>query len=89
MTEGTITPNCKYIVQCRSQIGAPDKIDLRDTWLTTNLEEYPSYTPSDEPSVSPNNNNIMLTLLQPVINVQEIPSSEGSPVSDVIECKYY
>ena len=69
MTEGTITPNCKYLVQCRSQIGAPDKIDLRDTWLTTNLEEYPSYTPSDEPSVSPNNNNIMLMLLQDVLHV--------------------
>ena len=89
MTEGTITPNCKYLVQCRSQIGAPDKIDLRDTWLTTNLEEDPSYTPSDDPRVSPNNNIIMLTSLQPVMHVQEITASKGDPVSEVIEFTDY
>ena len=85
MREGTINPNCTYLVQCISQIYAPDNIDLKDTWLTPNIEEDPSYTPSDDPSVYLNNNNIMLTSLQPVLNVQEIPSSEGAPVSEVME----
>ena len=89
MREGTITPNWTYLVQCISQIGAPDNIDLKQNCLTTNIEEDTSYTTSDEPIVSPNNNNIILTLLQPIMNEQEIPSSEGSPVSEVIECKDY
>ena len=69
MREGTITQNWTYLVQGISQIGATDNIDLKDTLLNPNLEEYPRYTPSDEPSVSPNNNNIMLMLLQDVLHV--------------------
>ena len=76
-------------MQCISHIGAPDNIDLKHNCLTTNIEEDTRYTTSDEPIVSPNNNNIILTLLQPIMNEQEIPSSEGSPVSEVIECKDY
>ena len=38
MREGTITPNWEYLVQCRSQSGAPDNIDLKETWLNTNIE---------------------------------------------------
>ena len=89
MREGTITPNWAYLVQCRSQSGAPDNIDLKDTWLNTNIEEDPSYTPSDDPRVSPNNNIIMITSLQPIMHVQEITSSKGDPVSEVIEFTDY
>ena len=90
--ECKITPNWTYLVQCISQSGAPDNIDLKDTWLTPNIEEDTSYTPSDEPSVFPNNNNIMLTSLQPVLHVlhvQAIPSNEGVPVSEWIRFTDY
>ena len=37
--EGTIPPNCTYLVQCISQSVAPDNIDLKDTWFTQVLKE--------------------------------------------------
>ena len=34
MREGTISPNWAYLVQCISQSGAPENIDLKDTRFT-------------------------------------------------------
>ena len=38
MREGTIPPNCTYLVQHRSQSNAPENIYLSDTWFTPDLE---------------------------------------------------
>ena len=38
MREITISPNWKDLVQCSSQSGAPDNIDLKDSWFTPYLE---------------------------------------------------
>ena len=52
MREITIPPNWSYFVQLISQIGAPENIDLKDTWFTTDIEEYPGKTPSHKLGVS-------------------------------------
>ena len=39
--EGKITPNWTDIVQYIPQSGAPDNIDLKYTWFTSDLEENP------------------------------------------------
>ena len=61
MREGTIPPNWTSILQRRSQSGAPENTDLKYTWFTPDIEEYPSETPIHEPGISPDNNNHMLT----------------------------
>ena len=83
MREGTITPNWTYLVQCSSQIGTIDNIYLKCTWLNPNLDEDPRYTPSDDPSIAPKNNNIMLMSVQSVPHIQKILPSKGAPVSGV------
>ena len=62
MREGTIPPNLTDLVQRISKRGAPNNIDLKDTWFTPDLNEYPIETQSHEPSVAPGNNINMLTL---------------------------
>ena len=69
MREVTIYPNWTDIVQRISQIGTPDNIDLKDTWFTTDLEEYPIESPSHEPSIASENINNMLNLSQPIPQV--------------------
>ena len=70
MREGTIPPNCKHIVELISQSGALDDIDLKDNWLTPDLEEDPSKDPNRVPRVAPENNRNMITSLQIVYQVQ-------------------
>ena len=53
MREGTIPPNWTYLVQRRSESGAPDNNDLKDTWFTPYIEEYPRETPTQVPKVTP------------------------------------
>ena len=53
MREVTIPPNWKDIVKRSSHSGAPETIDLKYTWFTPDLEEYPSKTPSRDPSIDP------------------------------------
>ena len=55
MREGTIPPNWTDIVQCSSQSGAPDNIDLKDTWFIRYVEGYPVETPIHDPRVAPDN----------------------------------
>ena len=67
------------------QSGAPENIDLKDTWFTTDPEEDPRKTPSHETSVAPE--NVMSS--QYVPHVQEGTASEGASVTEVIECTDY
>ena len=53
MREGTIPSNLTDRVQLRSQSGAPENIDLKDTWFTPDLEGDPSETPNHMPRVVP------------------------------------
>ena len=39
MMEGTMPPNWTYLVQNISQIGAPENIDLYDTWFSPYIED--------------------------------------------------
>ena len=41
MREGKIPPNWTDLAQCSSQSREPDNIDLKYTWFTIYLEEYP------------------------------------------------
>ena len=68
--EGTIPPNWTDLVQNSSQIGAPQNIDLKETWFAPYLEEDPSETPNNEPIVAPDNNRNTITFLQSVTYVQ-------------------
>ena len=61
MREGIIQINCTDIVQHGSQSGSPDNIGLKDTWLTSYIQEDRSDTLSHDPSVAPENNNNTLT----------------------------
>ena len=79
----TIPPNWTDIVKFRSQSGATENINLRDNWFTPDLEEHPSKTSSNEPSVAPNNNDKTLTLTQSIQHLQGIPAIEGVSVSEV------
>ena len=58
MREVTIHPNWTYLVQSISQSGAPDNIDLKDTWFTPYLDEGPSKTPTHVPRVASENNKM-------------------------------
>ena len=70
MREGTMPPNFTDIVQLSSQSGAPDNIDLKDTWFTPYLVEDPIKTPIHKRSVAPENANNSLMLSEPVRHVQ-------------------
>ena len=72
-------------MQRSSQSGASENISLKDSWLTTDLDEDPRKTPSHDTSVSLENNNIMLTLSQSIPHVQENPSRKGASASEVID----
>ena len=85
MREGTILSNWTDIVQRSSQIIALENIDLKGTWFDPNLDGDPRKTPSNKPSVAPDNSNNTLTLLQSIPHVQESPASKGAYVSEVIE----
>ena len=85
MREGKIPPNWIDLVYHSSQNYAPDNIDTKYNWFTPDLEEYPSETPSHEPSVAPENNNNTITSSQSAPHVQESPASEGAHVSEVIK----
>ena len=85
MREGTIPQNWTYFMQRRSQSGAPDNIDLQDTWFNPDLEEYPRKNPINKPSTATENNNNTLMSLKYVLHAQQSTSSKGVPVSIVIE----
>ena len=86
MREVTILPNWKELVRCTSQIGAPENINLKDTWFTQNVEEYTSKPPSQDPSVAPENNNNMFTPSKSVPHVKSSPARKGETFSEVIKC---
>ena len=51
--EVTIPPNWSDLVQCRSQSGAQENIELKDTWFTTYIDEDHTETPTHVPRVTP------------------------------------
>ena len=85
MREGKIPLNWTNCVQLRSQISSSKNIDLKDTWFTPDLDEDPSKTSNQEPSVAPENSNNTITLSQSVPHLQERTASEGTPISEVID----
>ena len=86
--EVTIPPNWTDLLQPRSQRGAPDNINFRDTWFTQDLEGDPSKTPSHVPRIPPDNNINTIPSKQPVRQVQENTVNEGASVSEVIKIPY-
>ena len=77
MRESTIPPNCTDIMQRIPKRGEPENIYFKDTWFTTDLEEYPSKPPSHDPGVAPENNNKTLTWYQSELYVNKLwPSRE-------------
>ena len=78
MREGTIITNWTDLVQLISQSGAPDNIDLKDTWFNTDIEEDTRKTLSHKLSVTPENKNKTLTLSQYKPHVREIQAREGA-----------
>ena len=72
-------------MQNSSKSSSPDNIDLKDTWITPDLEEDARETTTHIPRVSSENNKNMITSSQSVQQVQEISVSEGASVSEVIE----
>ena len=69
-------------MQCFSQSGATDNIDLKDTWFTTDIEEHPRETPIQKTSIPPENNN------QPQskpAHTKIIPVGEGVLTSELNE----
>ena len=89
MREGTIPTNWTDLVQLRSQSCTPYSICINDACFTSDIEEYPSETPSHESIIAQDNNNNTLTLLQYIPHLQEIPARKGVPVSEVIKRQYY
>ena len=53
MTEGTIHPNWTDLLQRSSESGAPENIDIEDTWFTPDLVECTIKTTSHVPIVAP------------------------------------
>ena len=86
MMEDTIPPNLKDLVQLSSQNGAPDNIDLNNTWFTPYIEEYTRKNPTQLPRVALENNGNTITSSKPVQQVQESPISKGVLGYEVIEC---
>ena len=72
-------------MQHSSQSGAPENIDLRNTWFDPYFKKYPSETPNHLTRVATENNRNMITSFQSVKKVPEILLSEGASVSEVIE----
>ena len=72
-------------MQRSSQIGALDNIDIKKNWVTPDIKEYTSETPSHEVIVTPDNNLKTLMLLQSKPHVQEVLYSVGVYASEVIE----
>ena len=70
-------------MQLRSHSIAQDNVDLEDTWFNPYLDEDTSKIPSHKPSIAPDNNNKMLTLLQSKMHVQESTASKGEPASEL------
>ena len=85
MREVVIPPNFKDLVKHISQSGAPENIDLRNTWFDPYFKKYPSETPNHLTRVATENNRNMITSFQSVKKVPEILLSEGASVSEVIE----
>ena len=67
------------------QSGSTEYIDLRETWFTPDVEEYPIKTPAHVPIVTPENNIYLITLSQSTQQVQESEFNKGFSVSEVIE----
>ena len=74
--EDTIPPNWTDLVQRRSQSGAQDNIDLKDTCFTPDLEEYPIKTPNHVPIV---------TLEIPVVEGASVSEAIKRPVSERVQ----
>ena len=70
MREVTIHPNWTYLVQSISQSGAPDNIDLKDTWFTPDLEEYPGKKTTHVPRVAQENTRNTITSSKSVQQVK-------------------
>ena len=81
MSEGTIPPNWKVLLQCRSQIGAPDNIYHKDTWFIPDLEEDSIKTPRHELIVAPENKINTPRSLTSKPHVHEGPSREEASES--------
>ena len=75
-------------MQRSSQRGTPQNIELKDTRLTPDLDEYPIETPNYDPIATPENNDNTLTLPQSVPHAQESTAIEGVCVSEVIKNPY-
>ena len=73
-------------MQLRSHSTAPEDIHLKNTWFNTYLVQDTSETLIHELNIATENNNNTLMPSQLVPNVQEIPTREGSPISEVIKC---
>ena len=58
LRESTISQSRTNLVQNSSHSGAPENIDIKGNWFTSDLGGYFSETPSHESSVAPENNNI-------------------------------
>ena len=71
MKEGTIPPNYIDLVQSISQSGAPNNIDLKDTWFNPDVEEYTRQTPIYEPSAPLDNISNTLKISQSLSQLQE------------------
>ena len=89
MMADTIPLNWTDFVKCSSQSGAPDNMDLKDSWFTPDIEEDPSDNPTQVPRVTPESNINIITSLQPVQPAQESPVNKGAPVSKAIEHPSY
>ena len=70
MSESKIPPNWTYRVQYNSQSGAQEKIDLKYTWFTPDIEEDPRKPPTHATSIAPENNNNTFTSPQSKTHVQ-------------------
>ena len=84
--EGTIPPNWTYLVQRISQSGAPEYIDIKDTWLTLDIEKYTIGTLTYILRVSPENQINMMTSSHNLQQVDKIMVRKGASVYGVIEC---
>ena len=69
MRKDKIPPNLIDLVQRRSKRYVPENIDLKDTWFTTDLEEYTREPQTHVPIVPPENNRNIITPLQPLQQV--------------------
>ena len=83
MREGKIPSNWTDLVQCSSHRGATESTDLKDTWFTPYLEEYPIKTPIHKLIITPDNNNKTPMCLLSKTHVQVSPTREGASTSEV------